>query len=143
MCEIIQFLLNKFIIVNYFVGDQHCIFVISIVTGECTILILRKLRFGVCHCWYCLLIYDGSVILSCFILNCHRNFLFSQISDLFICGIFEHNFFAADKAIHNLQLFITNNKYSNQLSVIKPINHLKMGFIRGRPIVVREIVTLI
>ena len=34
----------------------------------------KKLRFGVCHSWYCLLIYNDSVILSCFILNCHRAF---------------------------------------------------------------------
>ena len=143
MCGIVQFLLNIVIIMTSFVRGQHLVFVVAIVTCECDILVPQKLWFGVCHRWYFLFIYDYSVFLSCFILNCHRNFLFSQISDLFICGIFEHNFFAADKAIHNLQLFITNNKYSNQLSVIKPINHLKMGFIRGRPIVVREIVTLI
>ena len=28
-----------------------------------------KLRLHVCHFWYCLLIYDYSIILSCFILN--------------------------------------------------------------------------
>ena len=33
------------------------------------------------------------VTLSCFILNCHRTFLFSQILNPFICGIFEHTFF--------------------------------------------------
>ena len=51
-----------------------------------------------------------------------QNFFSSQVSNLFICGIFWHNFFAAEKGIHNLQSLIINNKYSNQVSVIKPSN---------------------
>ena len=31
---------------------------------------------------------------------------------------FKHNIFAADKAIHNFKIFITNNKYSNQVYII-------------------------
>ena len=42
------------------------------------------------------------LFLLCFILNCHGTFIFSQITSLFFCGIFEHNFFAADKEIHKL-----------------------------------------
>ena len=64
---------------------------IAIVTGECNILILRKLWFGVCHCCYCLLIYNDSVLLLCLILICHITFIFSQVSNLFIFGIFKHN----------------------------------------------------
>ena len=37
------------------------------------------------------------LFLSCFILNCHRTLLLSQISNLFFCGIYEHNFFAVVK----------------------------------------------
>ena len=35
LCEIVQFLLNTVIIVNYFVRGQHRVFVIAIVTCEC------------------------------------------------------------------------------------------------------------
>ena len=51
LCEIVQFLPNEFIIVTSFVQGQNCVFVIAIVTCECAIPILQKLRFGVCH-WY-------------------------------------------------------------------------------------------
>ena len=131
LCEIVQFLINTFIIATYSVWGQHYVFVIAIVTGECAILILRKLRFGVCHCWYCLLIYNDYVILLCFILNYHRIFLFLQILNIFICFISKHSIFAADEAIHNLQFLITNNKYINQVYVIKPSNHWKTGLYQG------------
>ena len=131
------------IIVTSFVWVQHCVFVIAIVTGECAILILWRLRFGVCHSCYCLLIYDDSIILLCFILNCHRTFLFSQISNPFIFIIFEHNIFTADKAIHNLQFFITNNKYIKKFMLSNQATTERRSIIRGCPIVVREIVTLI
>ena len=39
--------------------------------------------------------------------------------------------FAADKAIHNLQFLINNNKYSNQVYVIKTSYHLKTGLYQG------------
>ena len=52
-----------------FVQGQRCVSVIAIVTCECAILILQKLRLRVCHFCYCLLIYNDYVILSCFILN--------------------------------------------------------------------------
>ena len=38
--------------------------------------------------------------------------------NLFICFIFKHNIFAADKAIHTFQYLITNNKYINQVYLI-------------------------
>ena len=41
-----------------------------------------------------------------------------QISNLFICFIFRHNIFAADKEIHDFKFFVTNNKYSNQVYFI-------------------------
>ena len=121
--EIVQFLINTVTIVTSFVWVQHCVFVIAIVTCECAIFIPHKLRFGVCHRCYCILIYNDFFILSCFILNFHRTFPFSQISNLFICSILEHNIFAADKAIHKLNFLIINTKYSNQVYVIKPSNH--------------------
>ena len=42
-------LLNTVIIVTYFVGVQHRVFVIAIIMGECAILIAQKLWFGVGH----------------------------------------------------------------------------------------------
>ena len=69
LCEIVQFLLSTVIIVTCFVWGHNCVSIIAIVIGECAILILGKLCFGVCHCCYCLLINDDSVILSCFILK--------------------------------------------------------------------------
>ena len=42
------------------------------------------------------------LFLLCFILNCHETLFFSLISNLFFCGIFKHNFFAAVKVIHKL-----------------------------------------
>ena len=50
-----------------------------------------------------------------------------------ICLFFssEHKIFAAEKAIHNLQFLIINNKYSNQVYVIKPSDHWKTGFRQG------------
>ena len=35
--------------------------------------------------------------------------------------------FSADKAIHNFQYLITNNKYSNQVYFIKPSDHQNTG----------------
>ena len=131
LCDIAQFLLNTVIIMTSFLWGQHWILDITIVAGDWNILILQKLRFGVCHCFYCLLIYNNYVILSCFILNCHITFLFSQILNLFICGIFEHKLFAVDKSIHNLQFLITNNKYSNQVYVIKQSNNWKTWIYQG------------
>ena len=59
------------------------------------------------------------------------SFLFSQILNLFICFIFEHNIFAADKAIHHFHYLIINNKYSNQVRVMKTSNHQKTGLYQG------------
>ena len=70
-------------------------------------------------------------------------FIFSQVSNLFIIDIFKHNLFASDKAIHNLRFWIINNKFINQVSVIKPSATERRGFVRGSPSVGREIVTLI
>ena len=93
----------------------------------------KKLRFDVCNHCYCLLIYDDYVILICFILNWtmlqwwnggwwNKEYdwlcFLSQISNLFILFISEHNSFAADKETHTLQFLITNNKYSNQAYLI-------------------------
>ena len=64
-----SFVSHTVIIVTYFVWYHHRVFIIATVTRKCAILILRKLWFGVCHCCYCILIYDDYVILLCFILN--------------------------------------------------------------------------
>ena len=50
-------------------GDSIKFFIITIVMYECAILIPRQLWFCVCHCCYCLLIYENVVILLCFISN--------------------------------------------------------------------------
>ena len=69
LCEIIPFLLDAVIVVTYFVRGHHCIFVVVIVTVRCALLILNKLWIVVCHWLCCLLIYNYSIILSCFVLN--------------------------------------------------------------------------
>ena len=58
-----NFLLNTVIIVTSFVWGKNCVFLISIVMGKCATLILQKLRFGVCHCCSCILIYNDYIIL--------------------------------------------------------------------------------
>ena len=121
-CEIIHVSLNAVIIVTYFVQSRHSVYVIFIFTGKCAILILQKLWFGVCHRCCCLLIYDDSVILSCFILICHRTFLFSKIFNLFIYGIFSI-MFCIRQSNPKPSIFRSNNKYSNQVYVIKPSDY--------------------
>ena len=54
---------------DYFVQGQYCVFMIAIVTGECAIMMLQKLQFGVCYLCYCILIYDDVIILLFFFLN--------------------------------------------------------------------------
>ena len=44
LCDIVQFLINSVFIMTSFVQGHHRFFVIVIVTGECAILILQKLR---------------------------------------------------------------------------------------------------
>ena len=67
------------------------------------------------------------LFLLCFILNCHRILLFSQILNLFICAILEHNHFTADKEIHYVRFSIINNKFIYQVLGIKQSDHLKKG----------------
>ena len=62
LCDIILFVFNTVIIANLFVCGQHLVFVISIVTCECDLFILRKLWLRVCHHYFCLFIYNESVI---------------------------------------------------------------------------------
>ena len=54
---------------DYFVYGQHHVFVISIIKNECAILILQQSWLGLFHSCYYLLLYNDSVILSCFILK--------------------------------------------------------------------------
>ena len=44
---------------------------------------------------------------------------------------FKHNIFTAEKEIHNLQFFITNNKYSKRVYIIKTRDHWKTGIYHG------------
>ena len=97
----------------------------------CSYLYYREIHLRRYICWYCTLIYKKFVILSCFILNCHRTFLFTQISNLLICGIFKHKNFTSDKAIHNLLCLIINNKFRHQVTVIKPRYHWKTENYQG------------
>ena len=91
----------------------------------CSYLYYRKIHLRrYIHCYYQPM-YNNSVIFIMFYLNCHRTFILSQILNLFICGIFKHNLFAADKSIHYLRFLIINNKCRNKVPVIKPINHWK------------------
>ena len=73
------------------------------------------------------ILYDYFVIYIIFYLKQSHTFLFWKIPNLFICGIFEHNLFAADKSIHNLLFLIIYNKYRNQFPFIKPTDHWKTG----------------
>ena len=73
--------------------------------------------------WYTLII----LFLSCFILNCHGTFLFSQVLNLLFCGIFEQNCFAVVKEIHKLLFSINNNRCRNQIPVIQTKRPLKDG----------------
>ena len=50
--------------------------------------------------------------------------------NLFICFIFEHKSFAADKGIHNFRFLTTHNKYSNQVYIIILIIKNKKTLIR-------------
>ena len=50
--------------------------------------------------------------------------------NLFICIIFKHNIFAADKAIHNFQYLKNHKKYSNQFYLIILIIENKQTLIR-------------
>ena len=63
------------------------------------------------------------LFVSCFIINCCGTLIFSQISDLFICAIFEHNNFEAAKEIHYFWFFILNNKCRYQVPVITQNNN--------------------
>ena len=71
------------------------------------------------------------LFLSYFILHCHGALLFSQISNLFVCGIFNHNFFVAVKKIHNLWLLNNNNKCSNQITFTQTKKPLKYRALLG------------
>ena len=76
--EIFLFLLNTVIIMNYFVWSQHWVFVNAIVTGECTILILRKLRFqGLCEIVQFLL--NTVIIVNYFVRRQHCVFVISIV----------------------------------------------------------------
>ena len=70
-------------------------------------------------------------------------FFFPQISNLFICGIFEYNFFAADKEIYTFNFWSLTTSKSTKFMFSNQATTERWGFIRGQPIVVREIVTLI
>ena len=142
-CEIVHFSLNAVIIVTYFVQSRHRVFMIAIVEGKCAILMQQTLQFNVCHRFYCLLIYDDSVILSCFILNCHRTFLFSQILNLFICSIFEHNFLQMTKQSITFKFWSLTISTATKFMLSNQATTERCGFIRGPKIVVREIMTLI
>ena len=58
-------------------------------------------------------------------------FLFSQISNLVIFGIFEHNLFAAKKEINNFRFLTINNKCRNQMPVTQTNQPLKNGSLLG------------
>ena len=69
--------------------------------------------------------------LSCFISKCHGTLLFSQISNMFICAIFEHIFFSDDKEIYYIRFSIINKRYRNQVPVVKPRYHWKTEHYKG------------
>ena len=84
-----------------------------------------KLKNGEMVKWWTIKWYNGEINIRI------GFFLFSKILNLFICFIFKDIIFAADRAIHNFQYLITNNKYSNQVYAIKPINQQKTGIYQG------------
>ena len=63
------------------------------------------------------------LFLLCFILNCHGTFLFSQIPNLFFCGISEQFFFAAVKEIHKLWFWSTTTSADTIFLIPKPSYH--------------------
>ena len=143
MCEIVKFLLNTVIIaISFFLGpashlrDCHSHrWVCFIDTTKITVFCMTSLLLSIDLRQYCYFIM--------FYLKLSQNFYFSQILNLLICGIFEHNFFAADKAIPNLlSLSSTASTAIKFLLSNQAITEIR-GFIRGRKIVVREIGTLI
>ena len=59
------------------------------------------------------------------------------------CFIFEHNFFAAEKVIHNLQFcYLTTSTATKCMLSNQATTEIRV-FVRGRTIVVRDIVNLI
>ena len=82
-------------------------------------------------CCYCPLTDNEYVTLLGFILNSQGKVHLSQILDLFICAIFEHNLFAEDKEIYYLLLLIINKKFRNQVPVIKPSDNRKKEHYQG------------
>ena len=71
------------------------------------------------------------LFLSYFISNCHGTLILSQILNMFFCGIYEHNFFAAVKTIHNLQFSINNNMCRTQIPVTQTKRPLKDRALSG------------
>ena len=69
LCEIVNFSPNKGISVTFFVRGQYCDLIIANITGECAISLLQKIRLGVYHSCYCLLMYYDSIIFFYFILK--------------------------------------------------------------------------
>ena len=79
------------------------VFIYNIVRYTCEITFV-----DIVH-WYLTIL----LFLLCSILNCHGTLIFSQISNLFFCGIFKHNVFAAVREFHKLSL-VNNNNCRNQ-----------------------------
>ena len=107
LCEIVHFLLNTVITATSFILGQHHVFVIAIFTGECARLIPKK--YGLVYVIAAIVYWPTMILLFYYAsLKTVTELFFSQkYWVLSNCGISEHNFFAADKAIHNLQFLIT------------------------------------
>ena len=132
---------------TYFVRDQHRVFVnyhchvwvryIEASKIKVACMSLLPLSIDLRRLFYFIMFYfklaNGAMVKWWMVKWCNGEIKIS-IDRFFLTNIesvhlfyFKHNIFAADKAIHNFQYLITNNKDSNQVYVIKPINHRKKG----------------
>ena len=66
------------------------------------------------------------LFLSYCLLNCHGNFIFSKILNMFICGIFEHNFFQQTKKSITSNFWLSTISVQKQILLPKPSDHWNM-----------------
>ena len=87
---------------------------------NCYYFYYRKIHLKRCLCCCCP---NSLIFMSCFIFNCHVSLFFSQISNLFLCGIFEQIFSASVKEIHRLWLQSTTKSADTKFLSPQHSNH--------------------
>ena len=104
-------------------GSYHCMSALSYHE-------IHLMRF---ICSYCTLIYNKYVILLCFIIIHHKTLLISQISNQFLCDIFQDN----------CLLHTSTSTTRRKLQIPTQRNNWNTGLYQERPIFVRDIMNLI